>query len=133
MVFPDGPRKCENGSVVGKVGFSGPGVTVSGTSTSGGAVMTAPAPEKTEVVDPVTAAEVPWVTIVWNDPVNLMSYVTLVFQKLLGHPRPKAEALMLDVHQKGRATVSIGPREKMEADVAKLQGAGLWATMAKDS
>jgi len=103
------------------------------TSGTDGAVMTAPAPEKTEVVDPVTAAEVPWVTIVWNDPVNLMSYVTLVFQKLLGHPRPKAEALMLDVHQKGRATVSIGPREKMEADVAKLQGAGLWATMAKDS
>jgi ATP-dependent Clp protease adaptor protein ClpS len=95
-------------------------------------VMTAPAPEKTEVVDPVTAADVPWVTIVWNDPVNLMSYVTLVFQKLLGHPRPKAEALMLDVHHKGRATVSNGPREKMEADVAKLQAAGLWATMAKD-
>ena len=132
LMFPDGPRKCENGCVVGKVGCSGPGVTVRGTSTAGGVVMTAPAPEKTEVVEPVTAAEVPWVTIVWNDPVNLMSYVTLVFQKLLGHPRPKAEALMLDVHQKGRATVSIGPREKMEADVAKLQGAGLWATMAKD-
>ncbi len=96
-------------------------------------VLTAPAPEKTEVAEPVNAAEVPWVTIVWNDPVNLMSYVTLVFQKLLGHPRPKAEALMLDVHHKGRATVSAGPREKMEADVAKLQGAGLWATMAKDS
>lgn len=95
-------------------------------------VLSAPAPEKTEVAEPVNAAEVPWVTIVWNDPVNLMSYVTLVFQKLLGHPRPKAEALMLDVHHKGRATVSAGPREKMEADVAKLQGAGLWATMAKD-
>jgi len=109
-VFPDRAPKCENGSVV----------------------ATAPAPDKTEVVEPVTAAEVPWVTIVWNDPVNLMSYVTLVFQKLLGHPRPKAEALMLDVHHKGRATVSNGPREKMEADVAKLQSAGLWATMAKD-
>jgi ATP-dependent Clp protease adaptor protein ClpS len=133
LVFPDGPGKCENGRVVGKVGCSGAEVTVSGTSTAGGAVMTAPAPEKTEVVEPVTAAEVPWVTIVWNDPVNLLSYVTLVFQKLLGHPRPKAEALMLDVHQKGRATVSVGSREKMEADVAKLQGAGLWATMAKDS
>ena len=95
--------------------------------------MTAPAPEKTEVVEPDTAAEVPWVTIVWNDPVNLMSYVTLVFQKLLGHTKAKAEKLMLDVHQKGRATVSNGPREKMEADVAKLQAAGLWATMAKDS
>jgi len=96
-------------------------------------VMTAPAPAETEVVEPDTAAEVPWVTIVWNDPVNLMSYVTLVFQKLLGHPKSKAEKLMLDVHHKGRATVSNGPREKMEADVAKLQAAGLWATMAKDS
>ena len=93
----------------------------------------APAPEQVEVTEPVVTGEVPWVTIVWNDPVNLMSYVTFVFQKLLGHPRPKAHALMLDVHQKGRATVSSGPREKMEADVAKLQGAGLWATMARDT
>jgi ATP-dependent Clp protease adaptor protein ClpS len=98
-----------------------------------GGVLTAPAPEKTGSTDPTLARDVPWVTIVWNDPVNLMSYVTLVFQKLLGHPRPKAEALMLDVHHKGRATVSSGPREKMEADVAKLQAAGLWATMARDS
>ena len=102
-----------------------------GKMTAGG-VMTAPAPEKTGSTDSVTAPDVPWVTIVWNDPVNLMSYVTLVFQKLLGHPRPKAEALMLDVHHKGRATVSNGPREKMEGDVAKLQAAGLWATMAQD-
>lgn len=102
-------------------------------SAGAGGVMTAPAPEQTGSVATVPAADVPWVTIVWNDPVNLMSYVTLVFQKLLGHPRPKAEALMLDVHHKGRATVSSGPREKMEADVAKLQAAGLWATMARDS
>ncbi len=93
----------------------------------------APAPEQVEVTETVVTGDVPWVTIVWNDPVNLMSYVTFVFQKLLGHPRPKAHALMLDVHHKGRATVSSGPREKMEADVAKLQGAGLWATMARDS
>nr|WP_240189098.1 ATP-dependent Clp protease adapter ClpS [Nakamurella flavida] len=77
-------------------------------------------------------ADAPWVTIVWNDPVNLMSYVTLVFQRLLGHPRPRAESLMLDVHHKGRATVSSGTREQMEADVTKLQGAGLWATLAQD-
>ena len=89
--------------------------------------------EPTLTPDEMTVLAKPWVTIVWNDPVNLMSYVTLVFQKLLGHPRPKAEALMLDVHHKGRATVSSGPREKMEADVAKLQAAGLWATMARDS
>ena len=79
-----------------------------------------------------TQVDPPWVTIVWNDPVNLMSYVTYVFRTLLGHPRPKAEKLMLDVHQRGRATVSVGSREAMEADVAKLQGAGLWATMAQD-
>ena len=79
-----------------------------------------------------TEADPPWVTIVWNDPVNLMSYVTYVFRTLLGHPRPKAEKLMLDVHHRGRATVSVGSRDAMEADVAKLQGAGLWATMAQD-
>ena len=90
-------------------------------------------PEEDVETGSVVVPDKPWVTIVWNDPVNLMSYVTLVFQKLLGHPRPKAEALMMDVHQKGRATVSNGPREKMEADVAKLQSAGLWATMARDS
>ena len=93
----------------------------------------APTPDTIEITDTDVASDVPWVTIVWNDPVNLMSYVTYVFQKLLGHPRPKAEALMLDVHHKGRATVSSGPREKMEGDVAKLQAAGLWATMARDS
>ena len=97
-----------------------------------GRVSVAPSELEQVEAETVPAPDVPWVTIVWNDPVNLMSYVTLVFQKLLGHPRPKAEALMLDVHHKGRATVSNGPREKMEADVAKLQSAGLWATMAKD-
>ena len=135
MVFPDRGSECENESVAGKDGFLHHAriAAVVAASTADGAALSAPAPEKTEIVAPVTAADVPWVTIVWNDPVNLMSYVTLVFQKLLGHPRPKAEALMLDVHRKGRATVSSGPREKMEADVAKLQGAGLWATMARDS
>jgi len=84
------------------------------------------------IEDAVTAEQVPWVVIVWNDPVNLMSYVTYVFQTLLGHPRPKAEKLMLDVHHKGRATVSHGTRDAMESVVAKLQAAGLWATMAAD-
>ena len=96
--------------------------------------MTSSAPTTQETTDEadLTSPDSPWVTIVWNDPINLMSYVTFVFQKLLGHPRPKAEALMLDVHQKGRATVSVGTRDAMEADVLKLQGAGLWATMAQD-
>ena len=94
--------------------------------------VSSPVREEQQVADEVGLVDTPWVTIVWNDPVNLMSYVTYVFQKLLGHPRPRAEALMLDVHQKGRATVSVGSRDAMEADVAKLQGAGLWATLAKD-
>ncbi len=92
----------------------------------------APTTRETAESQDVSNPDTPWVTIVWNDPVNLMSYVTYVFQKLLGHPRVKAEALMLDVHQKGRATVSVGSRDAMEADVLKLQGAGLWATMAQD-
>ncbi len=95
-------------------------------------MSSAPAIETTEVADEVTAADVPWVTIVWNDPVNLMDYVTYVFMKLLGHPKPKAEKLMTDVHHRGKAVVSSGSRESMEADVAKLQGAGLWATMQQD-
>lgn len=74
-----------------------------------------------------------WVTIVWNDPVNLMSYVTYVFQKLFGYSRERATRLMLDVHHKGRAVVSRGSREKVEGDVAKLHAAGLWATMQRDA
>jgi ATP-dependent Clp protease adaptor protein ClpS len=74
----------------------------------------------------------PWVTIVWNDPVNLMSYVTHVFQKLFGYSREKATKLMLDVHHKGRAVVSNGTREQMEHDVARLHAAGLWATLQQD-
>jgi ATP-dependent Clp protease adaptor protein ClpS len=74
----------------------------------------------------------PWVTIVWNDPVNLMSYVTYVFQKLFGYSKEKATKLMLDVHQKGRAVVSSGAREAMELDVARLHAAGLWATVQQD-
>ncbi len=97
------------------------------------APTTQPTTQETTDVQDVTSPDSPWVTIVWNDPVNLMSYVTYVFQKLLGHPRPKAEKLMLDVHEKGRATVSVGTRDAMEADVLKLQGAGLWATMAQDA
>jgi ATP-dependent Clp protease adaptor protein ClpS len=81
--------------------------------------------------DEITFLAKPWVTIVWNDPVNLMSYVTYVLQKLFGYPEPKATALMLDVHHKGKAAVSSGDKDKIEADVAKLHAAGLWATMQK--
>ncbi|MGH9070404.1 MAG: ATP-dependent Clp protease adapter ClpS [Acidimicrobiales bacterium] len=74
----------------------------------------------------------PWVVIVWNDPINLMSYVTFVFQKLFGYSRAHATKLMLDVHQRGRAVVSAGPRERAEADVMRLHEHGLWATMEHD-
>ena len=74
----------------------------------------------------------PWVVIVWNDPVNLMTYVTYVFQKLFGYDQKKAEKLMLQVHNEGKAAVSTGTREKAESDVARLHAAGLWATMQQD-
>jgi ATP-dependent Clp protease adaptor protein ClpS len=70
--------------------------------------------------------------IVWNDPINLMSYVVFVLQKLFGYSREKATRLMLDVHHKGRAAVSQGAREKAELDVFRLHEHGLWATMQQD-
>ena len=76
--------------------------------------------------------EKPWVTIVWNDPVNLMSYVAFVFQKHFGYPKERATELMLDVHQKGKAVVSNGTREEMERDVEAMHSSGLWATMQHD-
>ena len=79
--------------------------------------------------DEITFLAKPWVTIVWNDPVNLMSYVTWVFQKLFGYSKEQAEQLMLDVHHKGRAIVSSGARERMEYDATRLHGYGLWATV----
>lgn len=96
--------------------------------------MTAPAIEQTQRPDSHETAEPdrPWVTIVWNDPINLMTYVTWVFQKLFGYNREKATRLMLDVHHKGRAAVSSGSREQMELDVARLHAAGLWATLQQD-
>ena len=76
-----------------------------------------------------TSVDLPWLVVVWNDPINLMSYVTFVFQKLFGYSLEKATALMLDVHHKGRAVVRSGPRERAEHDVARLHGAGLRATL----
>jgi ATP-dependent Clp protease adaptor protein ClpS len=96
--------------------------------------MTAPqvAPTETPEIEEAPAADRPWVTVVHNDPVNLMSYVTWVFQKLFGYNREKAESLMLDVHHKGRAIVSSGAREKMEYDASRLHSYGLWATVSRD-
>jgi ATP-dependent Clp protease adaptor protein ClpS len=83
-------------------------------------------------VDEVILPDRPWIVIVWNDPINLMSYVTFVLQKLFGYPKAKAEKLMLDVHHKGKAVVSSGHREKAELDVFRLHEHGLWATMQQD-
>jgi len=74
----------------------------------------------------------PWIVIVWNDPINLMTYVTYVLQKLFGYPKAKAERLMLQVHEEGKAVVSSGTREKAEYDVSRLQAHGLWATLRQD-
>jgi ATP-dependent Clp protease adaptor protein ClpS len=76
--------------------------------------------------------ERPWVVVVWNDPINLMSYVTLVLQRLFGYSRSKATRLMLQVHNEGKAAVSTGTREKAELDVSRLHAHGLWATMQQD-
>lgn len=87
-----------------------------------------------DVALPETMVDVdrPWITLVWNDPINLMSYVTFVFMEYFKYDRAKAELLMLDVHEKGRAVVSNGTREEMERDVAAMHGYGLWATLKKD-
>lgn len=86
-----------------------------------------------EHAETVVRPDVPWVTVVWNDPINLMSYVTYVFMTYFGYPREKAETLMLDVHEKGRAMVSAGSREEMERDVQAMHSYGLWATLQQDS
>jgi ATP-dependent Clp protease adaptor protein ClpS len=72
-----------------------------------------------------------WNVVVWDDPVNLMSYVVWVFRKLFGYDEPKATKLMLDVHHKGRAIVTSAPRERAELDVTRLHHYGLWATLER--
>ena len=93
--------------------------------------MSAPMPVETEEPEEALLVDRPWVTVVWNDPVNLMSYVTFVFESYFGYPRKKAEKLMLEVHNDGRSTVSSGSREEMERDVQAMHEYGLWATMEK--
>jgi ATP-dependent Clp protease adaptor protein ClpS len=93
------------------------------------------APERTRQerpeVDEHALTDVPWVTVVWNDPVNLMSYVTYVFQAHFGYSKSKAEKLMLEVHRQGKSVVASGTREEMEQDVEAMHGYGLWATLQK--
>ena len=95
----------------------------------------APQRETTEQIQGATSVDPdrPWITIVWNDPINLMSYVTHVFMTVFGYEKAKAEKLMMDVHQKGRAVVSSGTRERMELDVDTLHGYGLWATLEQQT
>jgi ATP-dependent Clp protease adaptor protein ClpS len=94
---------------------------------------TAPSEVERPESDESVRTETPWLVIVWNDPINLMSYVTFVFQKLFGYSQEKAHGLMMDVHTKGRAVVSSGARERAELDVARLHQHGLWATMEQST
>jgi len=96
-----------------------------------GAVSTAPVEIERPEAEDVVRQDTPWITLVWNDPVNLMSYVTFVFMTHFGYAKPKAEKLMMDVHHKGKAVVSSGSREEMERDVEAMHGYGLWATLQK--
>ncbi|MDP9497226.1 MAG: ATP-dependent Clp protease adapter ClpS [Actinomycetota bacterium] len=93
--------------------------------------MTAPAELDLPEVEDDVRSDTPWVTIVWNDPVNLMSYVTHVLMELFGYSRTRATELMLDVHHRGRAVVSTGTREQMELDVQRCHSRGLWATLQR--
>jgi ATP-dependent Clp protease adaptor protein ClpS len=99
-----------------------------------GRVPTTLQPTRVEqpAADEQTAPDHPWIVLVWNDPVNLMSYVTYVLQKLFGYSLEKATELMLDVHNKGKAVVANGNREQAEMHVFRLHEHGLWATMQKD-
>jgi len=90
------------------------------------------APAELDLPDIVEQTESPWVTIVWNDPINLMSYVTYVFMTYFKYPKDKAEELMQQVHHEGRAVVSSGSRDEMERDVTAMHSYGLWATLTKD-
>jgi len=94
-------------------------------------LMTAPVPVEIPVPEERAVPAAPWVTIVWNDPVNLMSYVSYVFRSHFGYSAEKAEHLMLQVHHDGRAVVSAGNRESMEVDVQAMHTYGLWATLQR--
>ncbi len=96
-------------------------------------VNSLPSADADLVTEVVVAPDVPWVTIVWNDPVNLMSYVAHVFRSYFGFAKEEAERLMLQVHENGRAVVATGPREEMERHTEAMHEYGLWATVAKAS
>ncbi len=97
-----------------------------------GGPSTAPLEVQEPVSDVGVEEDVPWIVLVWNDPINLMSYVAFVFQKLFGYSKEKADRLMMQVHTEGRAVVANGPRETCELHVFRLHEHGLWATMQHD-
>ncbi|CAN2178483.1 MAG: ATP-dependent Clp protease adapter ClpS [Candidatus Planktophila sp.] len=84
-----------------------------------------------EEIRAIFSGDTPWVTIVWDDPVNLQTYVVYVFMELFGYSKVRATELMLQVHNDGKAIVSTGSREEMEHDVARLHEYGLWATLQR--
>ena len=93
--------------------------------------VTASVPVEELGTDDLTLLDRPWQTVVWNDPVNLMSYVTFVFQQYFGYSRDRAQELMLQVHHDGRSVVSSGSREEMERDVRAMHDYGLRATLER--
>ncbi len=102
------------------------------TGTTTGATTAVPDTVEELFADEVVEPDVPWIVLVWNDPVNTMLYVVYVFQKLFGYSREKATRLMKQVHYEGKAVVASGTREKCEIDVARLHAHGLWATLQHD-
>ncbi len=94
-------------------------------------VSTAPETDRDQSTHELTSPDIPWALIVWNDPVNLMSYVSYVFQSYFGYSEVKAAELMMQVHTEGKSAVAHGAKEKMEAHAVAMHGFGLWATVQK--
>jgi ATP-dependent Clp protease adaptor protein ClpS len=88
--------------------------------------------EVESLIEPSFLVDRPWITIVWDDPVNLMTYVTYVLMTLFNYSKERSRELMLKVHNEGKAVVSSGRREEMERDVQRLHEYGLWATLQRD-
>ena len=97
-----------------------------------GRLQTTPVIEKIDLPSSILEDNRPWKVIVWNDPINLMTYVTWVLIRLFGYSQEKAHALMMEVHTNGKAVVASGDREKVELDAYRLHEYGLWATIEQD-
>ncbi|MHC4224860.1 MAG: ATP-dependent Clp protease adapter ClpS [Planctomycetota bacterium] len=82
-------------------------------------------------VKTATERALPWNVVVHNDPITLMSYVTMVFQRLFGYAYPKAHRLMMEVHNQGRSVVWTGAREQAEIHVQRLHSHQLLASLEK--